>query len=254
MKKNPFATPRRGEEVLPGVHLLGSRRVNFYVVEEGRSLTLIDCGFDGHLRYLDAWLERRGRRTSDVEAILLTHGHADHVGFAERFRARGVPVYLDAADAAFAMRPEARRPPQRLRRSLWRPSVLALFGEAVCDGVFSQPLLKETRPLPRGAALDVPGRPVVVPVPAHSAGSVAFRFPSRGALFTGDALMTRDPMLGGPDRSIVFAEHTDQNQAALEALRHLTPYGDDALLPAHGDAWVRPGSVARAIEEAVIAV
>jgi glyoxylase-like metal-dependent hydrolase (beta-lactamase superfamily II) len=190
---------------------------------------------------------------SDVEAILLTHGHADHVGFAERLRATGVPVYLDAADAPFAMRPEGRRPPQRLRRSLWRPSVLGLFGEAVLDGVFTQPLLKETRPLPRGAPLDVPGQPLVVPVPAHSAGSVAFRFPARGALFTGDALMTRDPMLGGPDRAIVFAEHTDQNQSSLEALRHLTPYGDDALLPAHGDAWVQPGSVARAIQEAVIA-
>ncbi len=253
MKKNPFATPRIGEEVLPGVHLLGSRRVNFYVIEEGRALTLIDCGFDGHLRYLESWLARRGRRMSDVEAILLTHGHADHVGFAERLRATGVPVYLDAADAPFAMRPEGRRPPQRLRRSLWRPSVLGLFGEAVLDGVFTQPLLKETRPLPRGAPLDVPGRPLVVPVPAHSAGSVAFRFPARGALFTGDALMTRDPMLDGPDRAIVFAEHTDQNQASLEALRHLTPYGDDALLPAHGDAWVQPGSVARAIQEAVIA-
>lgn len=253
MSRNPFASPRGGEEVITGVHLLGSHRVNFYVIEEGRSLTLVDCGFDGHLRYLEAWLARRGRRASDIEAILLTHGHADHVGFAERLRATGVPVYLDTADTAFAMSPEGRRPPQRLRRALWRPSVLGLFGEAVFDGVFTQPLLKHTRPLPRGAALDIPGRPVVVPVPAHSAGSVAFHFAERGALFTGDALMTRDPMLGGPDRPIVFAEHTDKNQAALDALKFLAPYGDAALLPAHGDAWVECGAVGRAIREAVIA-
>jgi glyoxylase-like metal-dependent hydrolase (beta-lactamase superfamily II) len=235
------------------VHVLGSRRVNFYAVEEGRSITLIDCGFDGHRRYLEAWLEQRGRRLSDVEAVLLTHGHADHVGFAERLRALGVPVYLDAADTSFAMSPAGRRPPQRLLRSLWRPSVMGLFGEAVLDGVFTQPLLQATLPLPAGKPLDVPGRPVVVPVPAHSAGSVAFRFVERGALFTGDALMTRDPMLGGPDRALVFAEHTERDADAFDALRHLAPYGDDALLPAHGDAWVERGAVARAIREAVIA-
>jgi glyoxylase-like metal-dependent hydrolase (beta-lactamase superfamily II) len=253
MKKNPFARPRLGAEVLPGVYLLGSRRVNFYAIEEGRSVTLVDCGFDGHRRYLEAWLEQRGRALSDVEAVLLTHGHADHVGFAERLRATGVPVYLADADAAFAKSRAGRRPPQRLLRSLWRPSVLALFGEAVCDGVFSQPLLKETRPLPSGQTLDIPGRPLVVPVSGHSDGSVAFHFADRGALFTGDALMTRDPMLAGPDRAIVFAEHTGKNGLALEALRHLEPYGECALLPAHGEAWVDAGAVGRAIGEAVIA-
>jgi glyoxylase-like metal-dependent hydrolase (beta-lactamase superfamily II) len=253
MKKNPFATARVGEEVLPGVHLLGSRRVNFYVIEEGRSLTLVDCGFDGHLRYLTAWLDGRGRTLSDVEAILLTHGHADHVGFAERLREKGVPVYLAEADTAFAKSPAGRRPPQRLVRSLWRPSVLGLFGEAMFDGVFTQPLLRETRPLPLGDKLDLPGRPMVVPVPGHSAGSVAFHFVDKGALFTGDALMTRDPMLGGPDRALVFSEHTDKNELARDALRHLEPYGECALLPAHGEAWVDAGAVGRAIRDAVIA-
>lgn len=254
LKRNPFAIARLGDEVLPGVHLLGSQRVNFYAIEEGRSITLIDCGFDGHLRYLETWLERRGRKISDVEAILLTHGHADHVGFAERLRATGVPVYLDAADTPFAMSSAGRRPPQRLLRALWRPSVISLFGEAFCDGVFSQPLLQQTRPLPPGQLLDIPGRPRVVPVPAHSAGCVAFHFAGRGALFTGDALMTRDPMLGGPDRAIVFAEHTDRNSEALRALEHLAPYGDCALLPAHGDAWVEAGAVGQAIRDAVISV
>ncbi len=256
-KRNPFASPRPGNEVLDGVHLLGSHRVNFYVVEDGRSLTLFDCGFAGHRRYLDAWLGAHDRSISDIEAIVLTHGHADHFGFAEDLRKRGIPVYLTAADADYAMstklRGGARIPPQRLLKSLWRPSAMALLMEAACDGVFAQPLLGAFEPLEEGGTLDVPGKPVVVPVPAHSPGSVAFHLPRQHALLTGDALMTRDPMIAGPDRAIVFADHTDRNDAALAALEYLRPHADAVLLPAHGDPWLERGSVGRAIGEAVIA-
>jgi glyoxylase-like metal-dependent hydrolase (beta-lactamase superfamily II) len=85
--RNPFATARLPTEVLPGITLLGSRRINFYALTEGRSVTLVDCGFYGHLRYLEAWLERTGRKLTDIEAVVITHGHADHLGFASIFEA-----------------------------------------------------------------------------------------------------------------------------------------------------------------------
>lgn len=253
IKRNPFASPRPGEEVLPGVYLLGTRRVNFYAVTEGRAVTLVDCGFDGHRRYLAAWLEKTGRRLSDIEAVILTHGHADHVGFAERLRRKDIPVYLHDADVAFAQTSWGRLPPQRVRRRLWKSSALGLLGEAVCDGVFVQPLLTAVQRVVCGSPLDVAGRPTALHVGAHSAGSVVFHFPDHAALLTGDALMTRDPMFSGPDRPIVFAEHTRNNSATMAALRHLAPYADDALLPGHGDPWTFAGGVGQAVHQAEIA-
>jgi glyoxylase-like metal-dependent hydrolase (beta-lactamase superfamily II) len=197
-------------------------------------------------------LSARGRRWSDIEAVVLTHGHADHVGFAGRLERQGVPVHLHEADVPFASAPHGRRPPQRLLRHIWHPNVFGFFAEAVVDGVFTQAVLSSAVPFGGSAQLDVPGRLKTVAVPGHSAGSAALYLPGAGALFTGDALMTRDPMLGGPDRALVFAEHISRNQAALAALDCLHPFADAALLPAHGDPWIEPGSVGRAARAAVI--
>jgi glyoxylase-like metal-dependent hydrolase (beta-lactamase superfamily II) len=46
-------------------------------------------------------LAAMGRSIGDVRAVLLTHAHPDHGGFAERIRReRAVPVNVHEADAA----------------------------------------------------------------------------------------------------------------------------------------------------------
>jgi len=37
-----------GTEVAPGVHRLGSERVNFYLVEDGGRVALVDAGLSGY--------------------------------------------------------------------------------------------------------------------------------------------------------------------------------------------------------------
>jgi len=66
---------------------------NCLVAEADGTRVLLDCGLSP--RETGRRLERLGLAPVDLDAILVTHEHADHVGHAYPFAAQyGVPVYL----------------------------------------------------------------------------------------------------------------------------------------------------------------
>ena len=70
---------------------------------DGGGVTIIDAGLRGSWAALLTELASMGRSLADVRAVVLTHGHSDHIGFAERARKeRGVPVSIHTADALLA--------------------------------------------------------------------------------------------------------------------------------------------------------
>lgn len=89
-------------EVAARIRRLGDDIVNSYLVEDGAEITIVDAGAPGHWRSLLAELEAKGRSLDDVRAVLLTHGHDDHVGFAERARQDGRAVLVHELDAPLA--------------------------------------------------------------------------------------------------------------------------------------------------------
>src|SRR5665811_710407 len=90
-------------EIAPGIRRLGKGLVNVYLLEEAGEITIVDAGAPGYWKDLPDELATMGRSVDDVRALVLTHAHSDHVGFAERIRReRGVRVSVHADDAALA--------------------------------------------------------------------------------------------------------------------------------------------------------
>src|SRR5215210_2974660 len=78
---------------------MGTSLINWYLVAEDGGVILVDAGAPGYRSQLEPGLAQLGRNIDDVRAVVLTHGDADHKGFAEKVRReQDVPVYVHSAD------------------------------------------------------------------------------------------------------------------------------------------------------------
>jgi glyoxylase-like metal-dependent hydrolase (beta-lactamase superfamily II) len=109
-------------------------------------------------------------------------------------------------------------------------------------GLGSTPI-QEVTPIEGAPTLDVPGSPVVVPLPGHTPGSVAYLVPSVDAIFMGDAMTTRSVTTGivGP----ALGPFTVDPSRAVASLDRLDGLAASWVLPGHGDPWT--GGLAEAV-------
>src|SRR3954452_1198931 len=76
-----------------GIHRVEDAYVNWYIVESDDGITIVDAGHPTSWKSLQRALKELKRKLEDIRALVLTHGHFDHVGFARKARTElGVPV------------------------------------------------------------------------------------------------------------------------------------------------------------------
>jgi glyoxylase-like metal-dependent hydrolase (beta-lactamase superfamily II) len=235
-------------EVAPRVHRLGTRLVNWYVVEDDGGLTVIDAGMPAHRPMLDQLLSRLGRSLSDVAAVVLTHPHVDHIGIAESLRTEAeVPVFVHEADEELAR--EGRQPKRErsMLPYLRHPMAWRLFWELSRSGGPRLRRVGHVVTFEDGDVLDVPGRPRAVHTPGHTRGHCAFHVPGHTAVFAGDALCALNPLTGRLGPQLMPAAFSVSSAQALESLARIEEL-DGVLLFGHGEPW-QDGS-ARAVARA----
>jgi glyoxylase-like metal-dependent hydrolase (beta-lactamase superfamily II) len=235
-------------EIAPRIRRIGGNSiVNAYLVEDGGKITIVDAGMSGLWHDLPTELAAMGRTLDDVRSIVLTHGHSDHIGFAERGRTeRGWPVRIHELDAALA-RGEVPNPSSGSGPTRPLP-MLKFTWWALRHGRRTTPL-GEVATYGDGATLDVPGSPRVTLVPGHTPGSAVLYFAGHDALFVGDAICTYAVTTGraGPQ----IAPFTADPDLALASLSRIEWIDARLVLPGHGPAWT--GGPAGAVRLALLA-
>ncbi|MEA2255916.1 MAG: hypothetical protein QOG35_1961 [Solirubrobacteraceae bacterium] len=232
-----------------GIHRVEDAFVNWYVVEgDERALTIVDAGLPRSWSSLQRVLRELGRSLDDVRALVLTHAHFDHVGFAERLRRRGVPVMVTPQDAELARHPLRYRNERSRLRYLSNPRFLRILGAMTAAGALVTPAIRRVTTFSDGEQLAVPGTPRVVATPGHTFGHVALHLPDRDAVIAGDAIVMLDPYTGLPGPRLVARAATADSAAAWASLDRLAALEATTVLTGHGPVWT--DGTAAAVEHA----
>jgi glyoxylase-like metal-dependent hydrolase (beta-lactamase superfamily II) len=234
------------QNIAPGVHRIEDAYTNWYLLEDESGVTIVDAGVPTSWSSLHDALRAIGRRSSDVRALVLTHAHFDHVGFAERAREQlGIPVYVHENDLPLAQRPrrfshERRRIPYYLTQFKALPIVAALVKSRA---LWPRPVKEPTRY--SDGSLPVPGEPRVIYTPGHTLGHCALHLPDRDVLLAGDAVVMLDPYTAETGPKIVARAATADSARNLATLDALAATGAGTVLTGHGEPWT--GGAAEAV-------
>ena len=236
------------EQVAEGLYRLGRKHHNFYLIVEGGSCTVVDAGGSRELPLLEAALDSLGLTLNRVEAVLITHAHTDHIGFARLAQEQGVSVKVHEDEAAYAMDGSAGSQVGMSDIPIWKPRVISFIAEMLRAGADRGDRLQDVETVSDGERLELPGRPLVVATPGHTAGHASYLFADRKALCAGDILVTDGLVRGGFGPQMLPDVFHHDAAMARDSLDRLTGLEAELLLPGHGAPW--RGSIADAVRRA----
>lgn len=220
---------------MPGVLL--SYTLSVVHLGAGGAVTLVDPGWglpDSGDR-LNKFLRARGRRLSDVAAVIVTHAHRDHLGFADELSAASGALTVLSAREMRALTAGATAKGDQFDRMLaWGtpPDIarrIADLRRARRIGV--RPPSGSVLLVEDGEVLPIDGVTWrVVLTPGHTAGHMCLEDRERRLLFSGDhVLPTVRPGIG-------LGGRLETNPVAdyLSSLDLIGRYDDFEIVPGHG--------------------
>jgi glyoxylase-like metal-dependent hydrolase (beta-lactamase superfamily II) len=216
------------------------RYTSVYVLAGEGGLTLIDAGWDS----ADSWqalvdgLTKIGASPTDIDGVLVTHQHLDHIGLAQRVHeASGAWIAIHPADNNAIMSPQFRDPLVSGTAELaWLTSLGASNEEAtrLIPGYERRAarasIAVPDRLIHDGERIEVPGWSLrAVHTPGHTPGHLCFVDDAQRVLFAGDHVLPRI----SPNISADRDPQVDALGNFLASLTKVAQFDVDEVLPAH---------------------
>jgi len=247
------ATPEQALEqaALAGIHRFAIStpfavgRVNCYLIEDS-PLTLVDTGPNSGkaLDELTARLAERGHSLADLELIVVTHQHIDHLGLVEilvehsgaEVAALGAAAQRLASFEEDAERDDAFAVEVMLRNGIPEDVTVALRSVSRSFRGWGSHV-GVTRPLEDGEALELGDRRLeVLHRPGHSPSDTVFWDAERRILIAADHLLPKissNPLITRPlDGS---SQRTQALVTYIESLKKTREMPAEIVLPGHGE-------------------
>jgi glyoxylase-like metal-dependent hydrolase (beta-lactamase superfamily II) len=232
----PFYEVMPLDDIAPGVKGVRILFVNVFAIETpGRGWTLVDTGLYLSAGKIKHWAESHFGKGAKPEAIVLTHGHFDHVGAVKDLLEHwSVPVYAHPDEFPYLTGHAKYPPPDASVGGGLMAAMAPLYPRTSAD------LNGRVQPLPAdGSVPTLPGWRYLH-TPGHAPGHSSLYREEDKVLLPGDAFCTTNqesfmavakqkPELHGPPA--YYTPDWDAARASVEKLAKLCP---KTIAPGHG--------------------
>ena len=206
------------KRILPDLYAIRGWIGWVHLLVDDAGIGLVDSGFIGDGRRIQKAIRTLGYRSSDLKAILLTHGHLDHTLNAAALQSwTGAQLYAPVGDELHV---EGRYP-------YCGPARVCGWLETAGRAVLRYQPPKVDVWMHDGDELPYWGGLRVMALPGHTAGHVGFYSPSKRVLFVGDAFAASWRIVLPP--AILNTDTAAVRQSFLK----LAATEDITLIPAH---------------------
>ena len=206
-----------------------------YVVK-GESVILIDGGDPHKLMDFEKGIENASIRPEEIELIILTHGHWDHIGSTKDIiDLTGAKVLMHQSDMHFLEEAYPSQPPGLTSWGKISIALVNLYSPYIKIPTFEVDIVMGDEELSL-IEYGIPGK--LIHTPGHSRGSVSVLLDG-GEAFVGDLAMNKLPMRFSPGLPI----YGDDIQVVKESWMKLLGMGAKIVYPAHGKSF--PAEVMR---------
>jgi len=209
-----------------GIHPIKLGVARCYVIRAEGTI-LIDGGAPKQARNFMKGIENLSIKPEDIQLIVITHGHWDHIGSAKEIKEiTGAKIALHRNEKDWLEKSLKPLPPAV---TLWGhifAKIMAIFVPLIHVPAADVDVVLGDEELSL-ADYGIPGR--IIPTPGHSMGSVSVLLET-GDAFVGDLAMNGFPLRIGPGLPI-FAEDL---QKVKKSWQLLLERGAVTVYPAHG--------------------
>lgn len=232
-------TSGSGREVINDVYYYTDQIANviFLGYPDRGDWVLVDAGLPGSADEIRSEAEDRFGENTKPSAIILTHGHFDHVGgLVELEREWDVPIYAHKLEMPYLTGEKHYPQPDSGVEGGFLAKIAGIYPNEPID------LGDAVQPLPDNGAIPGLNDWKWIHTPGHTPGHVSFYREKDSLLLSGDAFITvrqdsfynvliQNDEVNGPPRYL-----TTDWQAAKKSVEKLEALNPDTVIPGHGTA------------------